>query len=340
VTIQLPSREDNDTDTDFDRERELPEVLFEEARRRRRRRWMAGSSVIAVAAIAGWLVLGSGGGGGGGAAVTANSQPHGGGSGATGSHPTAGSLFPGAPSTSGFYTGPGASCPLAPRNRYLPAWSGCVSTMVADVSGSGRADLVIAYSRLRHADVKPLPRLRKFGTRYPAVQAMLRIVRPDGHLITTTIRYRTPAANNTPAKLQTADAAALISVAHISGQDGKQMVLQTGQISSGSNALVYSLYGGHLVSSGALLGYGGDGGSQAGFQCVAGSPPRLIQRGYELIRGIRASGESVHIYGWWKVTTTTYAWHGPRLAAHTAVTVKRRMVPNDTAGGGCTKGIA
>jgi hypothetical protein len=343
VTIQLPSREDSDTDlehgidTDFEHELQHPEVLFEEARWRRRRRWMAGSA-IAAAAVAGLLLFGTAGGGGGGAGATG--RPHGSGPGATGSHLTASHLFPGAPATTGFYTGPGASCPLAHHNRYLPAWSGCVSTMLADVSGTGRDDLVITYSRLSHVGLKSPPRLRRFVKRYPAVQAMLRVVSPDGQIVTTPVRYPTPPANNIPARLQNADAAKLIAAAHISGEPGKQMVLQTGQISSGSNALVYSLYRGRLISSGVVLAYGGDGGSQAGFQCVKGNPPRLVQRDYELIRGIRSSGASVHIYGRWKISTTTYAWRGPRLVKLTEDNVKRRLVPNDTAGAGCMKGVA
>jgi hypothetical protein len=340
MTLQLPPRE---AGADTGHEAKPPEVLFEEARRRRRRRWGAGGAVATAAGVAAVLLFGTAGGGGGGGGATLTGHPAGQGSGAGSGHSSEGRLLAGAPVTERFYTGPGASCPLAPHSRYLPAWSGCVSTMVADVSGNGQKDLVITYSRLSHVSLRGLPARSldrsQDRRRYAAEQAMIRVVSPSGQMATAAIRYTTPPASRLAGKLQKADAAALISTSHISDEPGKQMVLQINQISSGSNAVVYSLYRGHLVSSGALLGYGGDGGSQAGFQCVAGSPPRLIQRDYELSHGLRASGESVHIYGWWKVTTTTYAWHGPRLVAGTAVTVKRRMVPNDTAGSGCTKGI-
>jgi hypothetical protein len=211
------------------------------------------------------------------------------------------------------------------------------------VFGDGRQDLVLSYSRLSHKALGGLPpRSREPGQdsrRYPAEQAMLRIVSPDGHMITTAIKYTTVPVNGTPAELDRAEAASLISVAHVSNDPGKQIFLQIYHISSGSTAVAYSVYQGHLISSGALLGYGGDSGAQAGFQCVAGNPPRLIQHTYELIRGIKAIGNTVHIYGWWNVTTTTYAWHGPRLARLTQDTVKRRVIPSDTAGAGCTKGI-
>jgi hypothetical protein len=338
MTTQLPSRERSDPDIHPDWR--LPEVLFEEARRRRHRRWMAGS-VLATAAIStAALILGMAGGGGGGAGSTADGQPSGSGSGAASGHAAASHLFPGAPSTEGFYTGPGASCPLAPRSRYLPAWSGCVSSMLADVSGSGRRELVLTYSRLSHKSLASLPRLGKVPTRYPAEQAMLRIVSPDGDIITTPIGYTIASTKSFAGGPQKAYAAALISVAHTSDEPGEQMFLEVQHISSGSTAVAYSLYRGHLVPSGALLGYGGDSGSQSGFECVAGNPPRLLQHTYELIRGIKTVGNTVHIYGWWNVTTATYAWHGPRLTQIAQSTVERRVLPRDSVGAGCIKGIA
>jgi hypothetical protein len=60
-----------------DPERELPDVLFEDARRRRRKRWLAGSVSFVVVAIVGGLAIGLSGGGGGSAAATAHAQPHG-----------------------------------------------------------------------------------------------------------------------------------------------------------------------------------------------------------------------------------------------------------------------
>jgi hypothetical protein len=335
MTTQLLSRERPDTAT----EREAPDVLFEEARRRRRRRWMAGSALVSAVVIAGASILGTAGGGGGGAGGKAHDQPSGSGSGASSGHANASRLFPGAPSTGHYYTGPGAICTLAPRNRYLPTWSGCVSAMLADVSGDGRKDLVLSYSRLSHVSLSGLPpRSREPGRAnrfYRAEQAMLRIVSPDGHVTTAPIEYGTTPVNKTRGQLERAGVAALISVAHVSDEPGKEIFLETGQISSGSMALAYSLYHGRLVSSGVVLGYRGDGGTRATFQCLAGNPPRLIQHDYELIQIIHGA-----IYGWWTETTTTYAWHGPLLVKIARGTLRRRALPADSVGVGCMKGIA
>lgn len=341
MTTQLPPRER--PETEVPREPEHPDVLFEEARRRRRRRWMAGVAVSGVT-IAGVLTLGMAGGGGGGIRGKAHGQPSGPAAGAGPGHVSASKGFPGAPATQGYYTGPGATCVLAPHSRYLPPWSGCVSTVVADVSGDGRRDLVLAYSRLGHKSLGGLPPRtigrRRVAARYPALQAMLRVVTPGGRITTVPITYGTSPSKTTPAQLERAAAAALISIAHVSSEPGKTIFLQTEQLSSGSIALAYSLFHGRLVSSGAVLGYGGDGGSQAGFQCLAGNPPRLIQDTDDLVRGIKVTGDTIHIYGVWKVTATRYDWNGPRLLRITQNTTKRRIIPNDTLGRGCVRGIA
>lgn len=341
MTIQLAPRERPDAATDAGarHRRRSPDVLFEEARRRRRQRWMAGGALACVAIVVGALILGMAGGAGGGSGSTAHGQPYGSGSGATSGHATVSRLFPGAPSTQLYYTGPGPVCALAPRNPYLPAWSGCVSVKIADVSGDGGQDLVLSYSRLSHVSLRATASAPTQSDRarrmYPAVQAMLRIVSPDGHVVTTPVEYMTTPVNKTPAQLEKAQATALISVAHVSDEPGKEIFLQTGRISSGSLALVYSLYHGKLVASGVVLGYGGDSATKAGFQCLAGNPPRLIQRHYELIQVIHGSA-----YGWWNETTTTYVWHGPRLVKISQSTLKRRALPSDSVGASCTKGIA
>lgn len=71
---------------------------------------------------------------------------------------------------------------------------------------------------------------------------------------------------------------------------------------------------------------------------MAGNPPRLIQHSYELIRGIKVIHQT--IYGWWNDTITTYAWHGPRLVKIAQSTVKQRVLPGDSVGVGCIRGIA
>jgi hypothetical protein len=213
--------------------------------------------------------------------------------------------------------------------------------MLVDVSGDGYRDLVLSYSRLSHVSLGGLPprsrTLHRSDKLYPAEQALLRIVSPDGHVITAPIEYRTAQVKKTPAQLERAQAAALISVAHVGDEPGREIFVGTGHISSGSIALAYSLYHGRLISSGVVLGYGGDGTTKATFQCLAGTPPRLTQHAYELIRGIKV----IHgtIYGWWQETTTTYAWHGPQLVKIAESSVKRRGLPRESVGVGCINGI-
>lgn len=310
-----------------------PEVLFEEARRRRRRRWKVGGALFAAAIIVGAAIFSTGGGDGG-ASARAQGHPSPG-SGAGPGHLAANRLFPDVPATQGFYTGPGASCQRAPRSRYLPAWSGCVSAMVADVLGNGRPDLVLTYSLLSHVATTP----RGGGVkRYEAKQSMLRVVSPGGRTITAPIEYQVGPFRKTPAQIEKAQSAALISVAHVSNEPGEKIFLQTEHISSGSLALAYTVDRERLVSAGVLLGLGGDSVTQAGFQCLPGNPPRLLQHYFELnnpgLKMIR--GE---IYGRWTETTVTYTWHGSKLVASARNTVKRLMRPNDGVGTGCTKGI-
>lgn len=338
MTTQLPRER---SETEVQREPPHPDVLFEEARRRRRRRWIAAAVFVVV--IVAVLTFGMAGGGRGGTGGRTQRQPFGPGSGAGSGHVSASRAFPGAPATGHSYTGRGASCPLAPHSRYLPPWSGCVSTMVADVSGDGRPDLILVYSSLARAATRGLPPRtigrRRDTARYWASQAMLRIVTPDGHTTTVPITYRTTSPTSASTRVVRAAAAALISVAHVNSEPGKTIFLQTGQISSGSSALAYSFYHGQLVPSRAVLAYGGDAGSQTGFQCLAGNPPQLTQQTYDLIRGIKATGNTIHIHGWWKVTTTRYEWHGPRLMRLEQRTTRRRLTPSDTVGRGCLRGI-
>ncbi len=312
-----------------------PEVLFEDARRRRRRRWKAGGALFAAAAVVGALIFDTGGGGTGGTGAQAHSHASSPGSGAGSGHLTADRLFPGIPATQGFYTGPGASCQRAPRSRYLPAWSGCVSVKVADVLGNGRPDLVLTYSLLSHVAITP----RGGGVkRYEAKESILRVVTPDGQTVTAPIEYRVGPFKKTPAQIEKAQSAALIAVAHVSDQPGDKIFLTTQHISSGSLGLSYSLVHGRLVSSGVLLGLGGDGVDMAGFQCLPGNPPRLLQHYFELNNpGLKmVRGE---IYGRWTETTVTYTWHGPKLVAIAHDTVRRLMRPSDGVGTGCTRGI-
>lgn len=339
MTTQLRSHERSDLEHASQSQeipfRQSPEVLFEEARRRRRRRWKAGATLFAAAIISGALIFGTGGGGDGGSGAQAHAHGSSPGSGAGSGHLTANSPFTDIPDTQGFYTGPGASCQRAPHSRYLPDWSGCVTATVADVLGNGRSDLVLTYSLLSHVTMTP----RGGGVkRYEAKQSMLRVVSRDGHSITAPIEYRVGPFRKSPAQIEKAQSAALISVAHVSDQPGDEIFLTTQHISSGSLALAYSLDHGRLVQSGVLLGLGGDSATQAGFQCLPGHPPRLLQHYFELNNpGLKmVRGE---IYGRWTETTVTYIWHGPKLVAIAHNTVKRLMRPSDGLGTGCTRGI-
>jgi hypothetical protein len=167
---------------------------------------------------------------------------------------------------------------------------------------------------------------------------MLRIVSPDRDVITAPITYRTAPAKKTPSQVERAAAAALISVADVSDEPGKTIFVQTGQLSSGSTALAYSLNHGQLVPAGVVLRYGGDSATKAGFQCVGANPPRIVAHSYDLTRGIKI----IHgkIYGWWNEVTTTYVWRGIRLVKLAQRTLKRRVLPSDSVGDGCIKGIA
>ncbi|WP_249018828.1 hypothetical protein [Conexibacter sp. S30A1] len=313
----------------------VPEVLFEEARQRRRRRWMAGGTLAAAAFFAATLILGNGGGAGRGSVPHAD--PSGAGSGASAGHVSDPRLFPGAPPSETFYTGPGSTCALAPRSRYLPPWSGCVTARIADVLGNGREDLVLTYSRLAHTSVGTQPATRDHGHRvklFRAERAMLRLVLPDGRMLTTPISYTLQASTAAKPMVERVPAAAIVGVAHIGATRGEQILLRVQQISSGSTAIVYTPYRGGLVSAGALLAYGGDSGAQAGFQCVAGNPPRLVAHLYALLHGIRIL-HGITIYGRWRETSITYAWRGPRLAQISSDTRTSLLAPSDTIGAAC-----
>ncbi|MDA8068972.1 MAG: hypothetical protein M0T77_10240 [Actinomycetota bacterium] len=302
---------------------------------------MAGSTLTAAALAFAVLILGATGGAGGGAGGPTRRRPSGAGSGASVGHPTAGRLSTGAPANQDFYTGPGAWCTLAPRSRYLPAWSGCVTARIADVFGNGSKDLVLTYSRLGHTSVGEQPAVGKHGSAaklYRGEQAMLRIITPVGRMSTTPIRYTFAASSRAKPQVERAFSAAIVAAAHVRTVPGEEIFLQIQSTSSGSIVEGYGAYRGRLVPAGALLGDGGDSGAQSSFQCVAGNPPHVIQHAYVLLQGIKVL-HGITIYGRWQVTTTTYAWRGPRLVQISQSTAKRLLAPNDSIGSGCTRGV-
>jgi len=312
--------------------------VIEDARARQRRHRIIGLALLAAAAVAVWLIIGMGGGGSGGAGTGRNplGQPSGSSSGPA--HASQGNPFPGAPTTQAHgYGVEDGVCPLAAPNRYLPVRSGCVTVRGVDISGDGRPDLVLIYSTLTHRHVggASFPGAPAYLRRdYYAKQAMLRVVQPDGAIATVPITFATHPINSKTTETTAAKAAALASIGHFSDRPANEIFLEVFRTSSGAGAVGYSLYHGRLVSAGLEFDYGGDSADQQGFDCVPGNPPRIIQRVYQLIHGIKLSGQT--IYGLWRETVTTYAWHGPRLGKIAQVTSTRRLAPSDKAAAGCT----
>ena len=301
----------------------LPENgVIEDARARQRRHRRSGVVLVTAAVAAGVLIaVMAGGGGGGGTGPSTGGRPPGSGPGAN--HGRASRAFPGAPSTQrDGYGVETDACPLATPSRYLPARSGCVTVVRADVNGDGRPDLILVYSRLSrrypsgYAGGIP-PSLRR---EFVAEAAFLKIVLANGRSVST--------------RLSQTRAAAIESVAHINDDPGSETVLAVGRTSSGAAAVAYGYHDGRLVPAGVTLNYGGDSAARGGFNCLPGNPPRLVQRTYELI------GPTVN--GWWRETNITYTWHGPRLVQTAKRTFKRRGAVSTSEisiGAGCTTGV-
>jgi hypothetical protein len=217
------------------------------------------------------------------------------------------------------------TCPLAPPSRYLPARSGCVTVMRADVNGDGRPDLILVYSRLSrqhlsdYAGSTPASLRREFV----ADAAFVKVVLANG----TSVSTRITGTRGTRA-------AAIASVARVNDDPGDEIFLEVERISSGATVVAYGFHDGRLVPAGVMLEYGGDSAARAGFNCLPGNPPRLIQRTYELI------GPTIN--GWWQQTNITYTWHGPRLAQTAKRTFKRHgavAVSEMGMGHGCIAGV-
>ena len=297
---------------------------IEEARARQRRHRRIGGLLLAAALAAGALIAGTGGGGGGsGGGGQVNGQPSGAGPGARPALGPGGKLFAGAPSTQrGGYGVATDACPLAPPNRYLPARSGCVTVRRADIDGDARPDLLIVYSHLSrqhpsgYVGVVP-PGLRRD---FVAKAAFVKVVLATGTAVST--------------RISEVKAAAVDAVAHVSDDPGKEIILEVQRISSGADAVAYGIHDGRLIPAGVTLSYGGDSATKADFDCLAGNPPRLIQRTYELI------GPTID--GWWQETDVVYAWHGPKLTQISRRTFKRHgavRIEHQGIGRGCIAGV-
>ena len=300
----------------------VPEAgVIEDARARQRSHRRIGV-VLVTAAVAGGVLITvmAGGRGGAGTGRHAGGQPSAPGPGS--GHASASSAFPGAPSTQpNGYGVETDACPLAPPSRYLPARSGCVTVRRADVNGDGRPDLILVYSRLS----------RQHPSAYPGISPSLR-----GEFVADAAFLKIVLANGTSVstRLRQSRAAALDSVAHVNDDPGSEIFLEVGRISSGAAGVAYGFHDGRLVPAGVTLNYGGDSIARAGFNCLPGNPPRLIQRTYEFI------GATVN--GWWQETSITYTWHGPRLVQTAKRTFKRRgavTASEMSIGHGCTAGV-
>lgn len=273
--------------------------VIEDARRRQRRHRYIG--VLALAAAVGvGLVAGFGGGSGGNDLGGGQAQrPNAPGQGGTGAH-QASAGFPGAPASQKADGVSSWLCPLAPANRYLPARSGCVTAMRADLTGDGRDDLVLVYSHLNHTTGYYSGGPAKWKHYFRGNDATVEVVLPGGKRISARLatQYR--------GRAYPVHAAKIIAVKQVSSVPGDEIFLQISQISSGSNAVAYGYNAGRLVAAGVLLGYGGDSGARAGFTCKrTAQPPELVQRVFVLgARGFAAR---------WKETELTYAWHGLKL---------------------------
>lgn len=306
-----------------------PEVLFKEARRRRHRRWLAASLLAAALALIVMLATGAGGGSGGighrGLARPSGGSPPGG-----AAHAGPPSVFAGAPATQhGAALGQETQyCRPARPARYLPPSSGCVDVRYADLTGTGRKDLIVLYSRLD-------PRRVTFaGMRdlHIARQAMLEVVEPNGQVLRAPV---VAGPHGTPMGAQRVRASYFLAIAHVNDQPGSEIFLQFGWLSSGSSATVYSLYADHLIPAGVGLAVGGDSASGWGFDCLPGSPPRLITRQFTLI--------GPNIYGAWKETEAIYTWHQARLVKQSQRVVTEHGQPprsQTRPGRGCIRGLA
>ncbi len=247
------------------------------------------------------------GGGGGSGAQHAGLQPSGSGQGPGSAHASASTSFPGAPATQKHGYGVSSDiCPLAPSNRYLPPHSGCVTVRHADVNGDGRPDLIIVYSRLsRKKLIWPSGTPPSFTHDFGAEAAFLKVVLAGGRSVTVRIHG-----------VDGAKAAAVDSVAHVNADPGDEIFLEVARISSGATGVAYGFDDGRLVPAGVYLSYDGDSGVEAGFNCLPGNPPRLIQRYFSFV-GPNEFTRS------WRETEAVYAWHGPKLALLSKHTFKR-----------------
>jgi len=178
--------------------------------------------------------------------------------------------------------GAGGLCALAKRQHLMPAADTCVNALSADVTGDGRADLVLLYDRTRPGPNQSV----NFGP------YTLKVVPAVGGVLESKVHTALPPA-------------VIVAAGHVNDQPGVELFIQVQRISSGSGVAIYSDQGGRLVRSHVTLTYGGDSGGRFGFSCVRGPAPAIVQRSYVLL--------GPGILGRWRERIDTYRWNGPRL---------------------------
>ena len=241
------------------------------------------------------------------------------GTGARGGSPAMGApkpshgLFPGAPHSQRPDIGSeGYRCRRVPRNRYLPRRVGCLTVLKLRVVPGDRADLVMLYARLaRHTPAGFAP--GRFS---------LELVRPSGAIT----RIRLPATDVPPA---------IVRIGNANGVPGDELTLLLEDISSGDTYGIVTFATGRPVLVHPLLSAGGDSVDREGFACRPGPPPRLLSRTMVLMN-------SQPVYGRWRWTVSTYAWHGATLHRIARRSFARRGLPGRSAmtrGRGCGRPV-
>ena len=178
--------------------------------------------------------------------------------------------------------GSGNLCARGKRLGWVPARDTCVNALDADVTGDGRADLVLLYDRTR-----PGP-----GGSVSFGPYTLKVIPAGGGVLESRIPSALPPD-------------VIVAAAHVNDEPGVDLFIQVARISSGSGVAIYSDDGGRLIRSSVTLTYGGDSGVRFGFSCVRTPAPAIVQRSYELL--------GPGIGGRWREKIETYRWNGPRL---------------------------
>lgn len=173
-------------------------------------------------------------------------------------------------------------CALARRQGSLPPRDTCVNALAADVTGDGRADLVLLYDRT-HPGVNGSVR---FGP------STLKVIAAGGGVLESRVQSKLPPV-------------LIVAARRVNDEPGAELFVQVARISSGSEVAIYGDQGGRLVRSHVTLTYGGDSADRFGFSCVRTPVPAVVQRSYELL--------GPDIGGRWRERIVTYDWEGPRL---------------------------